>query len=391
LIGEWFFWWQTLLIWSFQGNGMASSQNGNGSNNSLGEEKCPGFCAIRNEGGTQSLCAKNVEAFLPLIAQASIAWVDYIVNDFDKEAMIVANKVGFSETLVRRLLKEPVDRSRARSGYEDLDSEMGLLLPSIHVNNFDVVIEPLLILLKKNLVLTIHTRELTHFYQLHRYAGGFLKKLPDKMQQTDWLTLLLLRIIDENNSMNFEQVAVIDEAGDEVSRELADLKTSRALLGGKIYQMKHALVSYLLGLWATVDALSSLRYGDADLITDNNKLLNRIGIVVNEVHVQIGLAENLSQVLASGLEVLQSIYANQLQLINNKITMMVGVLTIIGTALLVPNTLATIFSQTNIFVFTPADTWWYITLLAGSTFLATSGSWWWVRKIGFLPKNPDQQ
>jgi magnesium transporter len=390
LIGEWFSWWQTLLIWSFQGNGMASSQNGNGNNNSLGEEKCPGFCAIRNEGGTQSLCAKNVEAFLPLIAQASIAWVDYIVNDFDKESLIIANKVGFSETIVRRLLKEPVDRSRARSGYEDLDSEMGLLLPSIHVKNFDVVVEPLLILLKKNLVLTIHTRELTHFYQLHRYAGTFLKKLPDRMQQNDWLTLLLLRIIDENNSMNFEQVAEIDEASDGVSRDLADPKTSRSLIGGRIYQMKHALVSYLLGLWATVDALSSLRYGDADLITDNDKLINRISVVVNEVHVQIGLAENLSQVLASGLEVLQSIYANQLQLINNKITMMVGVLTIIGTALLVPNTLATIFSQTNIFVFSPSDTWWYIALLAGSTLFATSGSWWWVRRIGFLPKNPDQ-
>jgi magnesium transporter len=102
-----------------------------------------------------------------------------------------------------------------------------------------------------------------------------------------------MRIVDENNSMSFEQVAEIDEASDSVSRDLADPKTPRALLGGKIYQMKHALVSYLLGLWATVDALSSLRYGDADLLTDNPRLLDRIGSLVNEVHVQIGLAENL--------------------------------------------------------------------------------------------------
>jgi magnesium transporter len=372
-----------------EGNGMMNVQNNH--TDAPCAEKVPGFCATRSKSGTQGIHSKNLEEFLPLVDAASIAWIDYIVDDFEKEAAKMATKVGFSESIVKKLLKTPIDPSRARGGYEDFDTELGLLLPSIHVERFHVTVEPLLILLKKNLVLTIHTSELTHFYQLHRYAGAFLKKLPEKLQQTDWLTLLLMRIIDENNSMNFEQVAEIDEASDDVSRDLADTTISRSLIGGKIYQMKHALVSYLLGLWATVDALSSLRYGDADLITDNPRLLNRIGSLVNEVHVQIGLAENLSQVLASGLEVLQSIYANQLQLINNKITLMVGVLTIIGTALLVPNTIATVFSQTNVFQFTSADTGWYLSVIIGSTILATAAAWWWVKRIGFLPKSPDQE
>lgn len=355
------------------------------------DERIPGFCATRSKSGTQSKCSKNLEEFLPLIEEATIAWVDYIVDDFEKEAAKTAAKAGFSESLVTRLLKNIGDKAHARGGYEDVGAEMGLLLPSINVVGFQVTVKPLLILLKKNLVLTIHTMDLTHFFQLHRYAGGFLKKLPEKLQQNDWLTLLLIRIIDENNSMNFEQVAEIDEASDEVSRDLADTSFSRSLIGGKIYQMKHALVSYLLGLWATVDALSSLRYGDADLITENTRLLDKIGALINDVHVQIGLAENLSQVLASGLEVLQSIYANQLQLINNKITLMVGVLTIIGTALLVPNTIATVFSQTNVFQFTPADMGWYLSIIIGSTVIATAAAWWWVKKIGFLPKSPDHE
>ncbi len=46
--------------------------------------------------------------------------------------------------------------------------------------------------------------------------------------------------------------------------------------------------------------------------------------------------------LASGLEVLQSIYNNQLQILNNKLALLGAYLAIIGTALLVPNTIATV-------------------------------------------------
>jgi hypothetical protein len=38
-----------------------------------------------------------------------------------------------------------------------------------------------------------------------------------------------------------------------------------------------ALILYLGGLWATVDALSSLRYGDAELLTDDEKILPILG------------------------------------------------------------------------------------------------------------------
>jgi magnesium transporter len=51
----------------------------------------------------------------------------------------------------------------------------------------------------------------------------------------------------------------------------------------------------------------------------------------------------MSTVLASGLEVLQSIYNNQLQMLNNRLAMVVVWLTVLGTVVLVPNTIATIF------------------------------------------------
>jgi len=68
-------------------------------------------------------------------------------------------------------------------------------------------------------------------------------------------------------------------------------------------------------LWESVDVLHALRYGDAELITNDDKLLDMLIVMTDEVKSQIGLAEHMSEVLASGLEVMQTIYNNQLQML----------------------------------------------------------------------------
>jgi magnesium transporter len=109
----------------------------------------------------------------------------------------------------------------------------------------------------------------------------------------------------------------------------------------------------------------------------------------DDINRQIALSEHMSEVLASGLEVLQTIYNNQLQVLNNRLALMVGYLTIIGTALLVPNTIATVAGN-QMFPFTEKDITMYIALLVGSTIIATLVSWWAVKKLGLLPKRPDE-
>ena len=126
--------------------------------------------------------------------------------------------------------------------------------------------------------------------------------------------------------------------------------------------MKHALITYMNALWDSVDVTHALRYGDAELITNDEKLLNMISVMIDEVKGQIGLAEHMSEVLASGLEVMQSIYNNQLQSLNNRLAMVMTYLTIVGTAVLVPNTLATILGNC-VFDIGPSDLWWYILLM----------------------------
>ena len=138
---------------------------------------------------------------------------------------------------------------------------------------------------------------------------------------------------------------MIEEEGDELGKYMVKPEAPRSQIGNDIYKMKHALITYLNTLWASWDVINSLRYGDAETITDNPKLLQRIGILGDDINRQIALSEHMSEVLASGLEVLQTIYNNQLQMLNNRLAFLATWLAVLGTAVLVPNTLATVFGM----------------------------------------------
>ncbi|HVP24633.1 MAG TPA: CorA family divalent cation transporter [Methanomicrobiales archaeon] len=336
------------------------------------------FCAVLGPGGPQRRESQSCRDFADLLPESQLAWIDYVVDDLEQDLIATATRLGFSELLVRNLLKNP------RSGYEDFDTELGLMIPAIFMQGFDVKIEPLFILIRENIIVTLHTREVKRLFRMRRYAETLMRKIPEGLPLPDKITLLLIRIIDENNSRNFDYLVEIEEHGDQLSRELSDPKTPRSIIGPKIYEMKHALIVYLGGLWGTVDTLSSLRYGDAELLTDDEKILDRINALTGEVQAQIGLAEHLSEVLASGLEVLQSIYNNQLQILNNKLAMLAAYLAIIGTALLVPNTIATIAGN-PMFQFGPSAIPYYLGFIVLSTAIATIFTFRVLKSRGLLP------
>jgi len=339
-----------------------------------------GFCAARMSNNefrwTESW---NVDDFQPLVKDAAISWIDFVVEDFEKEGVDIALNLGFSDSLIQNLLKS------SRSGYEDLGDELGILLPAIVVKGFDVKIHRLVMLIHGNLILTLHSTSVARFFRMRRYAGSIMRKLSAGKSQPEIVTLLLIRIINENNSRNFDYLRELEEESDEFSKQLSNPKSRRDVIGPKIYKMKHALITYLGGLWATIDALNSIRYGDAKIISDNPEMLNRIASEIAEVTSMIGLAEHLSDVLSSGLEVVQAIYNNQLQILNNKLAMVVGYMSIIGTALLIPNTLATVLAN-GMFGFTVKDTFSFLSLILLSTAGATLLMYYAVKKFNLLPK-----
>lgn len=274
--------------------------------------------------------------FASMVTGGSLSWINYAADDMVKEAASVAKSFGFSEQLVADLLQ-------GGDSYQDNEVELGLMMPAIHIQELEVETRPVIFLLNHNLILTIHDRRVTRMVNFFRYAESWLTKLPAVMPSIDKKTLILTRLLEVINERNAEQVRLIEDRADDISEALLDPTVHFMATGKYIYDVKHSLIMYLNALWRSLDLLNKLRYGDAELITDNPKVLHRIAMLIINVTKHISLTEHTSTVLISGTTVLQTLHNNQLLMINNRLLLAMTLMTIIGTAVLVPNTLATIF------------------------------------------------
>jgi len=332
------------------------------------------FCIILSKDGRiDRQIDRPLEEYLAAIPTASIAWIDYSTKDDAQEIEQLAQAAGFSKLPIPKL------STGFYSAYEDYDTELGIMLPSVTIKNDTMTVHPLFVLIRENFIITVHSEDINRLLRFSRYAQPFFKRI-SSMCTCDKITLMLERIIDENNDRNFEYLREIEAHGDAISKSLIEENVAKKNIAHKIYQMKHILIDYLNVLWATKDVINSLQYGDADLITNDEKLLGRIGILSDNIERHIELSEQMSNVLASGLEVMQSIYNNQLQSLNNRFALITAYLTVLGTAFLVPNTIATI-AGSGIMEGHMAAQWWYLPLLVISTVVATAVSFLWVLHV----------
>jgi len=337
------------------------------------------ICAGQKDSGETvgQECTCTVD-LMNIVEDCSVAWVNVTVKDIKNDVIKVASVMGFSTNLVEAVSSDQV------SDFEDFETEMGVKMPALRTVGLDVEVHDLFILVRRGLVLTIHDAKVIRFNRLLRYSRTFIrKKIEPDDKWNDKLTILLTRVIDENNTRNFESLRKIEEQGDKLNKSLLDPKTKRTELGEEIYKMKHALITYLDALWACLDVIHDLQYGDADMMSDDPRLLQIIGVLGQDITTQISLGEHMSEVLASGLEVLQSIYNNQLQVLNNRLAFLAAWLAVVGTAVLVPNTLGTIFGIPAI----SEQMDWKI--MAICLMLSTVGAVWFtmyvIRKKGWIP------
>jgi magnesium transporter len=332
------------------------------------------FCILLFPDGTiERMVDQPLDEYFAAVKKASMVWIDCSTTEDEKGIEQIAQSAGFSKIPIPKLT------TGFYSAYEDYDSELGIMLPSVTVKTETMTVHPLFVLIRENIVITIHSDKINRLLRLSRYAPQFFKRISTE-NIPDKITLMLERIIDENNDRNFEYLREIEMHGDAISKSLIEENLAKRKIAHDIYRMKHVLIDYLNVLWATKDVVDSLRYGDADLITNDEKLLGRIGILSDNIDRHIELSEQMSNVLSSGLEVMQSIYNNQLQNLNNRFALVTAYLTVLGTAFLVPNTIATI-AGSGIMEGTMAAQWWYVPLLIGSTVIATLVSFLWVLHV----------
>ena len=336
----------------------------------------PTFCVAMLKNGSTVKIEGKPEEFLQTIKDADFAWINVQVDDLKEDGGKIASMLGFAPAIIHELVAQRF------SGYDDHTAELGLLLPAVRVRKLEVEINKLIILIKSNLIVTIHGEHVTRLVKFARYAVTSFKKVPKNLDDVDKISLILIRILDENNERNFDGIRSIQEQGEEISKYLIQPSAPRQELGNDIYKMKHALISYLEALWATLDVVHYLRYGDAELITDDPIILQKVGMLSTDLTRQISISEQMSTVLASGLEVLQSIYNNQLTILNNRMALIAVWLAVLGTAFIVPNTIATILGTAI-----GEHLEWYTQLwiIGVSTIFSVVLAYWFVKQKGFMP------
>jgi magnesium transporter len=331
--------------------------------------------AVSTKGQPSKNIVEHGEQAINLTKESRLSWFNFVIGDISLGTEKVANELKLT-------LPPSILLSGYLSNYEDKSDILGMMLPIVRAEKGEITTTPLLIYLVKNRLVTIHDEYTEHLLRLSQYSDSFMSKLPMGGGWQDPQTFLLARVIDEIAERNFRALRAIIEQAEMIQLELARTQTPPKRLSLEIFTIKQSVLTFLNAVWAIRDVVHSLRYGDADMVSDNAEVLVKFDIILADLDRQLSMAEHVLEVLAGGMSVLQTMFQANLQSVSNLMTSVLLWLTIFGTAILLPNTLATIYG----IPFLPFDpeggNWIFIALsLALSTVLGTWIVYYYVKRV----------
>jgi|TARA_B100001964_G_scaffold193885_1_gene217235 magnesium transporter len=331
--------------------------------------------AISANGKPSRAIVENSSQAIDFTKGSRLSWLNFIIGDISLGLESVYSEMKLTITPSTLL-------SGYLSNYEDKSDILGLMLPILRVEKGEVNTTPLIIYLSKNRLISIHDEYTEHLLRFSKYSDTFMQKLPIGGDWQDPQTFLLARVIDEVAERNFKSLHSIIEQAELIQLEIANSKTSTKKLSLEIFNIKQSVLTFLNAVWAIRDVVHSLRYGDSDMISDNSDVLVKFDIILGDLDRQLSMAEHVLEVLAGGMSVLQTMFQANLQSVSNRMTTVLLWLTIVGTAILLPNTLATIYGIPFLPLDTAGKNWiWIILSLIVSTIFGTMLVYYFARKI----------
>jgi magnesium transporter len=325
---------------------------------------------ITTQGSSFKLSNIKAEEVLSVSSSCTVSWTECIVDDLPDAAKEVTNALGIT-------LDPSILLGSYLSGYEDRGDILGLMFPVITFTGSTVRPVPMLIYIKKDHIVTIQDENAGKILRLSEYTSRFFSRLPPRPEEwPDRQTMLLIRIIDELSEHNFTVLRMIVEAAEQIEIDLAGLRQIPRDLTLEMSNIKTSVLRFLNAIWATHTTVHSLRYGDPDMISDNDVVLAKLDPILAGLERQIQMAEHVLEVLTAGMNVLQTE-------VSNKLGSFLLWLTVVGTAVLVPNTLATIYGA---FPAPESESLLRFLGLIFSTAGATYGSYWFVHKWWKKPR-----
>jgi len=302
------------------------------------------------------------------VSLEGLDWIECVVDDIVAETPEILQKLGIN-----------MDPSLLLSGYisayEDAGDTLGIMLPFIVTGESRTQTSPVLIFVKQDLIVTIHDDYGGKITKLYNYSNTLMRKLPKEPEQwADRQTNLLFRLMDEVSETNFSTLRTIVEQAEQLEIDLGGSRQVARDLSEELSNMKRSLLSYLNAVWASHDTVRSLRYGDPDMLTDDDDVLEKFEVILGRLDRQIQMAENVMEVISTGMTVIQTETSN-------KLTTLIVWLTVAATAGFVPNTIATVFGIPDL-----AISWTYVVpLLVGATAFTAFVTYRWTKRWRVIP------
>ena len=330
--------------------------------------KTVSMAGIAEQGVPYKKDSIQLEEAAQTLSIGNLTWIECVVDDIAAEAPKILEKLDIQ-------MDPSVLLSGYVSAYEDVGDTLGIMLPFIVTGDSRTQTSPVLIFMKKDLIVTIHDDYGGKITKLYNYSTSLMRKLPKEPEQ--WAarqTILLFRLIDEVSETNFSGLRTIVEQAEQIEIDLTGPRQVERDVGFEISNMKRSLLTFLNAVWATHDTVSSIKYGDPDMVTDDDDILEKFEVILGRLDRQIQMAENVMEVISTGVTIIQAETSN-------KLTKLIVWLTVAATAVLVPNTVATIFGIPDLQL-----SWsWVAPILIISTVISAVVTYRWTKQFRVNP------
>ena len=305
----------------------------------------------------------KLEEAAQTLSIGNLTWIECVVDDIVDETPKILEKLNIK-------MDPKILLSGYVTAYEDVGDTLGIMLPFIVTGDSRTQTSPILIFMKKDLIVTIHDDYGGKITKLYNYSTSLMRKLPKEPDQwADREPILLFRLMDEVSETNFSSLRTIVEQAEQLEIDLAGSRQSDRDVGYELSNMKRSLLTFLNAVWATHDTVRNVKFGDPDMLTDDDDILEKFEVILGRLDRQIQMAENVMEVISTGVTIIQTETSN-------KLTKLIVWLTVAATAVLVPNTIATIFGIPDLQI-----SWiWVIPILVISTFISAFITYRWTKQ-----------
>jgi len=325
--------------------------------------KTVSMAGIAEQGIPYKKDSIQLEEAAQTLSIGNLTWIECVVDDIVDETPDILKKLDIKMD-PKLLLSGYV------TAYEDAGDTLGIMLPFIVTGDSRTQTSPVLIFMKKDLIVTIHDDYGGKITKLYNYSTSLMRQLPKEPEQwADRQTILLFRLMDEVSETNFSTLRTIVEQAEQLEIDLAGSRQTDRDVTVELSNMKRSLLTFLNAVWATHDTVRNVKFGDPDMITDDDDVLEKFEVILGRLDRQIQMAENVMEIIATGATIIQTETSNQL-------TKLIVWLTVAATAVLVPNTIATIFGIPDLQI-----SWtWIIPILVVSTLISIIVTYRWTKQ-----------